>query len=868
MKQQRRDHSGRLGGATAMAGRPHPSLAGILFSAGVLAFFAPAPGRAETVALWLFDEQVGVYPSSVLNDAGPNSYFLVLGRGAELTPGKFGNALRPVLPAPLAITYNGSREGDGGVAFGLRSPPPKPGRTQPPLMWENAHFAALFTNGDAHLRRAPFANATESRLNLGAHDWTVECWLRLNRDATEEGTLFEVGSGPRGENQLVTRFSAVPRENAFALSYLSPVAGHAAGDAAGRIEFANPEGPPRGIAYARSTSLALNGPALPRDAWFHVALVHTAASGELRLFVDGKQRAVAAADIMALPHGDEAYVSVGRDGRWQRPLSGAMDELRISDHAVYTTDTTAPVSFSRLHSGGRPALAPVAGPPQLFPRGDKKSPVIALGGRRHLFLDDALIATKENVTFTAHPARVAEPVVQGSGWISVVDAGPEDIRLYLNGPQNSLAVLVSKDGKNFTAPDLGREFRGKRNIVITDPATVGTVFIDPNGPLDERWKVVSGLRDRGGIFVYTSADGFRWRRHEAASLPFWAGSAVSVFYDDQRQRYVIHNRSDYHRTAGGSTDRKSLLTEVTDLLQPWPFVPTTAETTRAATARGVRTRAADLDPWWLDNGPLAPGGFGFEYPVAFEADPRVDPIGTDVYNTRAQKYPWAEDAYVAFPLFFFHYHRDGPLQRQVLAHPSQERGTGLVETQLAVSRDGLTWTRYPRPAYVGIGDEDGYPIRRSYLGPGLVRRGNQIWQYSYTRSTYHDPYVKSAPAPDVIHRLVQRVDGFVSIDAPYGGGSFTTKPLSFTGSRLVLNVDTDAAGYAQLGFLDEKGAAIPGYSVEECVYVNGDAIDYEVAWLSKDGKVAKDVSALAGKTVQLVVRLRGSSLYALQFVSR
>jgi hypothetical protein len=316
--------------------------------------------RAETVALWLFDEQAGIYPGSVLNDAGPKGYLLVLGRGAEIVPGKFGQALRPVAPAPLAITYNGSREGDSGVAFGLRAPPTKPGRMQPPLMWDDAHFAALFTNGDAHLWRAPFANATDSRLNVGSQDWTIECWLRLEPDASGEGSIFEIGSGPRAENQLVTRFSVLPQENAFALACVSSVADET-GVVTGRIEYANPEGPPGGVAFLRSASLALRGAPLPREIWFHVALVHDAATGELRLFVDGRQRAVAAVKIMALPHGDEAYVSIGRDGLWQRPLPGALDELRISDHAVYAGDFAPPASFSPLHDGARLSPAPMGG---------------------------------------------------------------------------------------------------------------------------------------------------------------------------------------------------------------------------------------------------------------------------------------------------------------------------------------------------------------------------------------------------------------------------------------------------------------------------------------------------------------------------
>jgi hypothetical protein len=164
--------------------------------------------------------------------------------------------------------------------------------------------------------------------------------------------------------------------------------------------------------------------------------------------------------------------------------------------------------------------------------------------------------------------------------------------------------------------------------------------------------------------------------------------------------------------------------------------------------------------------------------------------------------------------------------------------------------------------------EDGYPIKRSYVGYGLVRRGREVWQYTATRASYHDSWEKKDPAPEVIHRLAQRVDGFVSADAPYTGGSFTTKPFRFAGNRLVLNFDGDSAGYAQFGFVDEKGAPIPGFGVDDCVYVSGDEIDYEVEWLGKDGRPARDVSALAGRTVQLVARMRGASLYALQFVKR
>lgn len=328
-------------GVTAPSRSPRSTEGGVrslVFCACLFVGIGETAVRSETVALWLFDEPVGARPGSVLNDAGPHGYFLILGRGAAIAPGKFGHALRPVAPAPLAIPRNGSQEAGGEMALELGLPPPKVGRTPPSRTGENANFAALFAHGDERLRPATFANATDSRLNLGAHDWTLEAWLCIDRNASTEGTILEIGSGPRGENQLLTRFSVVPSENAFALVSLSPAPDEPPGVVMTRIDFANPEGPPGGVAWLRSTTLALNGTALPRETWFHVAFVHTAASRNVRLFIDGRPQAVAAVNMLALPHGAEAYVSVGRDGRWQTPLSGAVDELRISDHAVYTTE--------------------------------------------------------------------------------------------------------------------------------------------------------------------------------------------------------------------------------------------------------------------------------------------------------------------------------------------------------------------------------------------------------------------------------------------------------------------------------------------------------------------------------------------------
>jgi hypothetical protein len=146
---------------------------------------------------------------------------------------------------------------------------------------------------------------------------------------------------------------------------------------------------------------------------------------------------------------------------------------------------------------------------------------------------------------------------------------------------------------------------------------------------------------------------------------------------------------------------------------------------------------------------------------------------------------------------------------------------------------------------------------------GVFRRGNEIWQYVGGHDgngiAYHSAIGEKGPWP--LYRLVQRLDGFVAAEAAYTGGTMRTRPLTFAGKRLRLNIDTGAVGYAQVGLLDEAGNPIPGYSIDEGIYINGDFIDTPVEWMKR----GSDVSALAGRTIQVVFRMRGAKLYAMQF---
>ena len=96
---------------------------------------------------------------------------------------------------------------------------------------------------------------------------------------------------------------------------------------------------------------------------------------------------------------------------------------------------------------------------------------------------------------------------------------------------------------------------------------------------------------------------------------------------------------------------------------------------------------------------------------------------------------------------------------------------------------------------------------------------------------------------------------------PGPAGEFTTEPLRFTGSKLVLNVDTSAEGTVRVALLDGEGNAIEGLGLKDCDLIHtANEINRVVKW-----KGNADVSRLAGKPVRLRFALKNSHLYAFQF---
>jgi hypothetical protein len=111
-----------------------------------------------------------------------------------------------------------------------------------------------------------------------------------------------------------------------------------------------------------------------------------------------------------------------------------------------------------------------------------------------------------------------------------------------------------------------------------------------------------------------------------------------------------------------------------------------------------------------------------------------------------------------------------------------------------------------------------------------------------------------------IKRGVLRLDGIASAKAPYDGGELITRPLRFSGDKLVLNFATSAVGSVRVEIQDADGKPIPGYTLGDATELYGDEIAKAYAW-----KQGTDVSKLAGKPVKLRLVMKDADVYSYRF---
>ncbi len=100
----------------------------------------------------------------------------------------------------------------------------------------------------------------------------------------------------------------------------------------------------------------------------------------------------------------------------------------------------------------------------------------------------------------------------------------------------------------------------------------------------------------------------------------------------------------------------------------------------------------------------------------------------------------------------------------------------------------------------------------------------------------------------------------MSLHAPLVGGELLTKPLSFAGKRLFLNVSTSAAGSVRVELQKPDGQPLDGFALADCHEVYGDDLQREVHWKSN-----ADLAQLSGQPLRLRFEVKDADLYSFQF---
>ena len=468
---------------------------------------------------------------------------------------------------------------------------------------------------------------------------------------------------------------------------------------------------------------------------------------------------------------------------------------------------------------------------------------IHIGSRLELFTDDYLIDTTRGEAHKVLHHPVAREIVithdepwegSGSGYHTIFKDG-EIFRMYykawqLSVDENGLTLphelyacyAESKDGLFWVKPNLGLyEFNGstQNNIVWKgNGAHDFTPFRDtnPDCPQDELYKAV-GYGDHN-LWAFASPDGIHW------SILGDGPVELEGAFDSQNLAFRDNVRGEYRLYFRDFRDgKRDIKTSVSDDFHHWS------------------------EPVWL------------EYPGS-----QV----TQLYTNQIKPYIRAPHIFIGFPSRYVERVWTDQMKQlpgyehRVMRRNAQERyGSAVTDALLMTSRDGVTFTRWDeaflRP---GLRDEGNWAYGDNYIAWQLIETPSHIEGAPNELSLFASEHYWTDESNN-LRRYTIRMDGFVSVNAPLSGGEIVTKPLTFNGKNLILNMAASAAGVILVEIENTDGTPIEGYAMDDCDELFGDDLDRTVSWRGND-----DTGSLSDKPVRLRFRLSDADLYSFRFL--
>jgi hypothetical protein len=460
----------------------------------------------------------------------------------------------------------------------------------------------------------------------------------------------------------------------------------------------------------------------------------------------------------------------------------------------------------------------------------KESECIDIGSRCELFVDSYLIDRLDGVCLVLHPPHDEGPVLKFDqpwegpfcGYCTVIK-DKDTYRFYYRGlpkagkdgsSREVTCYAESSDGIHIVKPKLNLftvDGSKANNVILANAAPVNhnfSPFLDmrANVPKGERFKALGGTKV-SGLIAYVSADGIRWRklRQEPVFTKGIFDSQNVSFWSENEQCYLCYFRT---WTGAGYGGFRTI----------------------------SRTTSKDFLHW---TDPVE---------MSFGDTPREH-----LYTNQTHPYFRAPHIYVAIAARFLP-------GRQVLSDKQAQQLSvnpdyfkDCSDAVLMTSRGSNIYDRTFMEGFIrpGIGLQN-WTSRSNYPALNVVRTGptemSIYIQHDYAQPTAH------------LRRYSLRLDGFVSIYAPYEGGSFITKPFTFAGKKLLLNFATSAPGFIRVEIQDANGKPLPGYSLKDAEELIGNYIEHPASW-----RHGTDIGSLSDQSIRLKFIMKDANLFSMQF---
>jgi hypothetical protein len=199
----------------------------------------------------------------------------------------------------------------------------------------------------------------------------------------------------------------------------------------------------------------------------------------------------------------------------------------------------------------------------------------------------------------------------------------------------------------------------------------------------------------------------------------------------------------------------------------------------------------------------------------------------------------------------------------VLKGPTTSKGWNkhkmakIIDLEIGYSRDGFHWDRPDRTPFLASGRKAG-TWDRGYLhisGGICTIVGDRLY-FTYGGWSGVGPKGPNTYSGGATGVAFLRRDGFASMDAGAKDGTLITRPVTFKGRHLFVNLNAPH-GELRAEVLDEKGKPIPPFTLANCTSVTGDSTRQGVHWKGADG-----LSQLAGQKVKFRFQLHQGELYS------